>query len=85
MLHSKVIAILIINNLWKELKNEKVVPWSEYQQQLFQKTETVNDVHVPRKGTVAKWVALFQVGRENLNDGYRSGRPITVHDNANIE
>ncbi len=47
--------------------------------------ETVYGVHAPKYSTVAKWVALFREGRTKLNDDPRSGRPITVHKNANIE
>ena len=47
--------------------------------------ETVYGIHAAICNTVAKWIALFQEGRENLNNDPRSGRPITVHTNANIE
>ncbi|CAF1548990.1 unnamed protein product [Didymodactylos carnosus] len=54
-------------------------------------TEIANELNLahadqaPKYRTVSKWVALFREGREELNDGLRSGRPITVHTSANIE
>ena len=35
--------------------------------------------------TVAKWAAQFKVGRENLEDARRSGRPQTTYTTENIE
>ena len=35
--------------------------------------------------TVERWVASFKNGKSNLNDEFRSGRPVTACTNANIE
>jgi hypothetical protein len=35
--------------------------------------------------TLAKWVALFKDGRQELEDNPRSGRSITTHTASNIE
>jgi hypothetical protein len=39
----------------------------------------------PTYKTVCKWTALFKNGRESLADDPRSGRPITVFTEVNIE
>ena len=39
----------------------------------------------PIYSTDAKWTACFKEGRENIEDNHRSGRPITLHTDANIE
>jgi hypothetical protein len=40
---------------------------------------------VPTYKTVCKWTAFFKDGRESLADEPRSGRPITVFTEVNIE
>ncbi|CAF1360549.1 unnamed protein product [Didymodactylos carnosus] len=39
----------------------------------------------PAYSTVAKWAKRFRKGREDVNDDFRSGRPISVLTDENIE
>ncbi|CAF1598792.1 unnamed protein product [Didymodactylos carnosus] len=39
----------------------------------------------PAYSTVAKWAKRFREGREDVNDDFRPGRPISVLTDENIE
>lgn len=42
-------------------------------------------VDTPSYPTVARWVASFENGRQNVEDMHRSGRPITKLNQVNID
>lgn len=71
------------------------IEYRSYIQTRFLLGKTATEIHkelnlaynenAPKYSTVAKWVALFKEGRESLEDNPRSGRPITVYTNENID